>query len=395
MQRPGTDVEKFGMAMARSGEKPPKESLRDYRLALQKAETDFPRLVVAQGESEFLRSEASRRFREAWLAGHPDGSVIAIHGGDGNRAAGLGALCRELAGGSLFGNVKLVLARQAEKILFPGGEAESRTEELDDNRRKGEEGDFLERAENPSPCVWLFIETSTLPKNRILGKRLASAAHRIPCPLPNQSEIPEWLAERAKGLGKKIDPGAAEMLLQAHGSDLGILAVELEKLALFADDSSPINGNILEKFMTGSAAFDIFGFGNAVEAGDRLQAILLARRIGTQGARDRDGRREAGENTAHRVLSMLSSTLRLLLLAKTADIRRLGPGAFAAEEKLSPMRAKRLMETARRFEPSGLRRMLARAVEETRRVHDTGGDVLLSLETMAILLTERRTDALA
>jgi hypothetical protein len=147
--------------------------------------------------------------------------------------------------------------------------------------------------------------------------------------------------------------------------------------------------------MTGSIAFDIFGFGNAIETGDRLQAVFLARRIGLQGARDRDGRREAGENTAHRVLSMLSSTLRLLLLAKAAEFRRLSPDAFAAEEKLSPMRARRLMETARQFEPPSLRRMLARTVEETRRVHDTGGDVLLSLETMAILLTERPADALA
>jgi hypothetical protein len=86
---------------------------------------------------------------------------------------------------------------------------------------------------------------------------------------------------------------------------------------------------------------------------------------------------------------MLAGTLRLLLLAKVALVRRLAPAAFAAEEKLSPMRAARVMEAAAGFELPRLRRMLARMAEEMRRLHDTGGDALLSLETMAAALTER------
>ncbi|MDR3077310.1 MAG: hypothetical protein LBV15_00925, partial [Planctomycetota bacterium] len=123
--------------------------------------------------------------------------------------------------------------------------------------------------------------------------------------------------------------------------------------------------------------------------GDRRQAATFARRIASQGARDQRGKREGAENSAHKVISILTGSLGQLLLAKAALARRASPAELASEEGLSPQRAGRLMEAAARFEAPVPRRMLTRAVEEMRRLHDTGGDPLLSLETLAVALTER------
>ncbi|MDR1521165.1 MAG: hypothetical protein LBU23_13635, partial [Planctomycetota bacterium] len=357
-----------------------------HREARRRAEAELPRLAAACGESEFLRAEAIRRFRAAWFAKYPGGDLAVVRGLGEGRPAGLAEVIAELAGGSLFGSDKLVLVYQADRLIFPGRGGQGGAAPEKGNAR---ELAFLERVENLPERTWLFLETASLPKNRPLGKRLAAAAFPIPCPTPNQRDIPAWLAERAGELGKAIAPAAAELLTRAHGADMGALAGEMEKLAVFAGDAAEISAGMAELFMTGSVEFDIFGFGNAIEAGNRRQAVSFARRIAVQGTRDRGGRREGGEDSAHKVLSMLAGTLRLLLLAKVALVRRLAPAAFAAEEKLSPMRAARVMEAAAGFELPRLRRMLARMAGEMRRLHDTGGDALLSLETMAAALTER------
>lgn len=359
-------------------------TLADHRRAVGEAAGKLPRLAIAHGESEFLRREALRLFRDAWTARHPDGDLASMGGAGEGRSAGIADLTRELSGGSLFGGDKLVLARQADKLLFAGRGAAG-----EDASGGGRERRFLELAENPPPRVWLFLDCAVLPQNRAAGKRLAAAGFLIPCAPLSQREIPAWLSERAEKSGKALAPAAADMLARAHGPDPGILAGELEKLAVHAGDAGTIDAEMVGRFMTGSVEFDVFGFANAVEAGDRGQAAAFARRIASQGARDQRGKREGAESSAHKVISMLAGSLGQLLLAKTALARGASPSEFASEEGLWPQRAGRLMETAARFEMPALRLMLARAAEEMRRLHDTGGDPLLSLESMAVALTER------
>ena len=74
---------------------------------------------------------------------------------------------------------------------------------------------------------------------------------------------------------------------------------------------------------------------------------------------------------------------------RLGDLRNgtVSAGDFAAEEKLSPWRAGKLLEAAGRFELPELRRMVGLAADQLRRVHDTGGDPLLALESMAVKFT--------
>jgi DNA polymerase-3 subunit delta len=378
------------MAQKKSGEQ---ATLRDHGAALLRAVEEMPHIVVAAGECEFLRAAALSRLREAWLARFPGGDTVVLRGAGEARPVGLADLTAELSGGSLFAGDKLVLARQAERMLFPtAGRAGASSGAVGDEAAAAAKGGdrekaFLARLDEPAERIWLVVETAQLPKNRVLGKALAAKAFVIPCPQLSQRDLPQFLSARAAELGRRIDAAAADMLIRAHGAAPGALSAELDKLALFAPEGADIDAGAVGEFLTGTIEFDIFNFTNAVEAKDRRQAVQYARRIAEQGTRDQKGKREGGDASAHKILFMLSSSLEAMLRARTAQASGADAAAFAAGAKLPPWRAERLFAAARKFSLRELRLMAESAAEHMRRSHDTGGDAALSLELMAVKLT--------
>ncbi len=358
-------------------------TLKEYNAALERAAEAPPPLAVAAGECEFLRAHALSRLRDAWTARFPDGDAVTLRGAGEARQPGLSDLTAELSGGSLFARDKLVIVRQAERVLFPAGGKSAGDAAAASAREKA----FLDRIAHPSPRTWLVLETAQLPGNRTLGKAIAAGASVIPCPLPAQRELPAFLAARAGEAGRRIEPQAAELLIRAHGADPGALAREVDKLALFAPEGAAIDVPSVETFLTGTIEFDIFQFTNAVEAKDRREAVRYARRIAGQGTRDQKGRREDGGKSAHKVLFMLSSSAELLLRAGTARAAGRGAEDFSAAAGLSPWRGEKLYAAAAKFSLRELRRMVECAAEQMRRSHDTGGDAALSLELMAVRFT--------
>lgn len=365
--------------------------LRDHRDALDAARTGLPPLVAVAGENEFLRARAVDEFRSAWFERFPAGDAVLLQGSGEARPVGLPDIARELSGGSLFANEKLVIVRRADRILFPQASQAARDVQADDPPSRGNDREkaFLDCLDNPGKRIWLVLETAQLPKNRILGKRIAERCAVIPCPSPSQRDIPAFLQSRARESGRAIDNAAIDLLHQAHGTDLGVLASEMDKLVLFAGEGEDIDAAMVEKFLTGTLEFDVFGFTNAVEARDPDQAILYARRITMQGARDQKGRREDGEKSAHRVMAMLAGTVQGLLRARVALSRGMDAEDFASREKLAPWRADRLLRASRAYSLRELRLMAAFAADQVRRTHDTGGDVALGLELMAVRFTRR------
>ena len=368
-------------------------TLRDFQATSASANAELPGLVACTGDCEYLRGRAATCFRDSWLERFPGGDIATIRGTGEGRTVGIADIIGELSGGSLFAKEKLVIVRQAERILFPqGGRAGQDEAAQTEAKPSGDrEKAFIEWLEKPAKLTWLFLETASLPRNRTLGKRVAEHCHIIPCPLPTQRDIPPWLFGKAKELGKRLDDAAVDLLVRSHGADLGILESELDKLALYAGDKEAIDASMAGEFLTGTIEFDIFNFTNAVEARDAAQAVHYARRIATQGTRDQRGKREGADSSAHKVMSMLAGTVQGLLRARVARALGADAGDFASAEKLSPWRASKLLEAAGRYSLRELRLMARYAADQIRRAHDTGGDALLSLELMAVRFTGRNT----
>lgn len=371
--------------MARKKEQP---TLAQHEDALRQAEEELPPLCAAVGADAFLRARAAQVFRNAWLARHPEGDTVTLRGVGEATPVRIPDITREFSGGSLFSQDKLVIVRQADRVLFPSAAGGGADAAPVTQAKPGQwEKTFLDRIDNPPADAWLFLECASLPGNRVLGKHLAGSLFVIPCPQPTARELPGFLREQARAQGRGLKDEAADLLVRAHGADVGLLMAEVEKLSLFAPEGASIDADMVRQFLTGRIEYEIFAFTNAVEARHAQEAVLYSRRITGQGARDQKGKREDGEKTAHKVLVILAGTIGQLLRAKVAMACGLGPDEFARDEKLSTWRADRLFESARRFAMPELRRMTAYMADQVRRAHDTGGNVQLAVEQIAVMLT--------
>lgn len=85
-----------------------------------------------------------------------------------------------------------------------------------------------------------LIVTATIPakSKKAFYRRLRDGAVCLEWTAPREAEIPGWIMERAERRhGVAISEDAAAALATAVGADLGVLEVELEKLAASAGDS--------------------------------------------------------------------------------------------------------------------------------------------------------------
>ena len=86
--------------------------------------------------------------------------------------------------------------------------------------------------DKPAPDVLLIM---TAPADAKPDKGLAGKAVMVDCAPLTGAQVPKWIASRVeKTLHTTITPEAIELLQDAVGSDLGQLAIELEKLAAYA-----------------------------------------------------------------------------------------------------------------------------------------------------------------
>lgn len=103
--------------------------------------------------------------------------------------------------------------------------------------------------------------------------------------------------------GKKIDPGAQQLVLRRAGADTGAFVSEIEKLCLYVGESTTIRpGDVMECFRDLSESW-IFDFTKALSSRDAATALPLFRDLIDQ-----------GEHPL-RLIAVIMREIRLLLLA--------------------------------------------------------------------------------
>lgn len=364
-------------------------SFQDHEQALSDACRTLSPVTVCAGESEFLRTDAISQILAALARKHPGIEELTLHGippaGGGESGASLSDVLGELGAGSLFASSRVIVLRRGDRTLYPQGEGTAAAE----IQKK-----FTEYMKQPSADTWLVIECESLNRQRVVGKALAADAVHVPCPsLTRQADVSHWLRGEAKRQGKNLESGVSDILFTAHGGNLGTLAAEIGKLALYVGSATTIAVRDAEQFLTGSVEFDVFGLTNAIEKRDLSESLLFARRIGSLGTRDKGGKRSDGEASTHQALSMLSRTMEQIFLARVVADRGGDENDAAGEVGASPWRAKRLLEAASLFSMPELRHILTDLAQLMHSTHDTGGDPHLSLERAVLACCQRKRGA--
>ncbi len=162
------------------------------------------------GDDSFLQLEAIRR--------------IAKSLGDAQRTdfdgetAQLADVMDEVRSFSMFASAKLVVVRSADDFI---------------SRFRAEMEDYVQA---PSDSATLVLRCKSLPGNQKISKLIAKHGEVEKCESPKDKELPAWIASRARSAHTlQIDPGAAQLMADLVGADLGRLDNELAKLALMVD----------------------------------------------------------------------------------------------------------------------------------------------------------------
>lgn len=215
----------------------------------------------------------------------------------------------------------------------------------------------LDYLQSPSPTTALVLAGTGWPKvvkggrawAQVLPKSVAAVGRVVS--FDARSLDPEaFVLDVAARSGARLGREAARRLVAVVGKDLGRLALELEKVALFADADAEITPADVDAACSALAEEAAWALSNAVQAGDAERALSTLARALDEGA--------APEALFHQV----SRPTRVVLRIAEGLRRGVQPERMQRELGLPPFAFRTAMATARavRADPRDTLERLAR-----------------------------------
>lgn len=208
---------------------------------------------------------------------------------------------------------------------------------------------YLERV--PAGCDLVFVESEDVDRRSVIFTYLKKAGEtREFLPLEG-GELLRWLAERARRLGAKLEPPAAQRLAELVGNDTRTLVTELAKLATYVGKGGAINTAAVDLLVQDGQEQNLFAFIDQLSARRMGPALAGARALLEDG------------QAATYVLFMLARQVRILLGVQDLAGRRMRPEEIAAELGQKPFVVRKAVDQARAFAPGELRHLHDRLLE--------------------------------
>jgi DNA polymerase-3 subunit delta len=335
---------------------------------------EVPPVTLFLGPESYNR----KRCREALIAASP----VPAETFDVGQTA-LAAIVDDARAMSLFASERLMILGNAEAAM-PRSSRAAAAEEDEGEESSGSAGDAAvlgAYAKSPTPGVIMVVEATRWDFEGD-DKAKNERARKFYSAIPDAVEFRRFTADEArlesariaKASGVRIDPGAAEALVEALGADVGRIAVELEKLSLYG---KPIAADDLPLLVPDARQSTIFALVNALGRRDR------ARALDTLDALVRDG------EYLPLALQFLAGQFRMALVAKEANLR--GPqqvlGHFAKiGVPIWGSRADQVWSTAAKFSRQQLEGGLKLIFEADRDLRSARPDDRTVIESFVIRL---------
>ena len=283
-------------------------------------------LYFFYGDEGFLMDELQALLVEhALQPGERDFNFDLFHGPDADARQVLAACM----GYPVMAQRRVVVVRAFEKL------AENRA--------------FKEYAERPNPTAVVLLLCSGKPNLSAHPYRaLREHAVAVEFKALYDRQMPGWIDSRARAMGMRMAPGAAQMLAQEVGTDLRTAAAELDKLVAYVgartnvteEDVLTAGGHLRE--------FNVFELQKAIGEGDRQRATAIVERLLQQAASRR------GE--ALMVVTMLSRYFIKLRKLQAGLARNVPQQELARHIGVPPYFLKEYQFALRRLGPATVRR---------------------------------------
>ena len=361
---------------------------KDYKSALKQAVNEEPPVIVIAGEEDYLRHEALEILHREFVKKHPGIAEVQFFGPavQGEGSFDFSSLLIELTSSSLFASEKIISFKTAQRVLF----GNTVNKDLTASRKISPVQSLANYIKEPEQSNFLLIEVEKINKQRIIGKAMTKC-FIIPCPVLNrENDVINWMKTVARKFSKSLVTEAAIILYKAHGADLGVLASEIEKLSLYVGQEQLIDSHAARVFLSGSLEFSIFELTNALEKRNLSQALHFCRLICKQGSKDKKGKRQDGDSSAHQAIALVSSLIENIISARALIAEQMPASAIIAELGMHPKRAENMLAAARNFTLAELSFILDIITESIRSTHDTGGDPKLALERIVVAVCRKK-----
>lgn len=210
----------------------------------------FAPVYLFHGEDDFRKDEAVRRVLDAALEPSlRDFNLEQRRGGDLDAAA----LASILNTPPMMSDRRVVVVREADALKKGAKEALGRY-----------------CAKPASDTVVLLVH----PAGAKPDKTMPDSVVAVPFDVLGEDDALRWMTRRATQLGTDLAPEAASMLLQFAGTDLALLAQELEKLATYTN-GAPIDAAAVEAIVGVRPGHSMADLLDAVARRDAATAAAL------------------------------------------------------------------------------------------------------------------------
>lgn len=221
------------------------------------------------------------------------------------------------------------------------------------HQKAGKERDelraYLERV--PESCDLVFVENEDVDKRNSLFtyiKKIDGAREFQP---KESAELLRWLQERAKLLDVKLEPQAAQRLVEYIGNTSRALVNELAKLASYVGRGGRVSIAEVELLVNDGQEQNLFAFIDDLSLKRRGPALRAIRSLLDEG------------QAATYILFMVARQVRILLGVQELAAQRLRPDDIAAQLGQRPFVVRKALEQVRGFAPNELVTIHDRLIE--------------------------------
>ena len=276
-----------------------------------------------------------------------------------------------------FGTAKRLVVVK-DPPFFKSGKLGSEHKELVEQKISGGEAALLAYIENPSPTTCLVFTTAEpVDKRKRLFKAIKKYGQEIECNRLTQGDLRRWVIKRAGEMGRRFAPGAIDALLNATGSSMQLISLEIEKLVAYTRGQEVISLEAVNRLCPTRLEDNIFAVVDAV--GNKRYGDALA------GLKDL----LAAKEPPPRLLAMIARQLRILLMV--CDLKEQGCPEREIPERLQlhPFVARKAVAQSRNFNKETLLKALAALSDLDMGIKTGKMEFYPSMETFLLSLSPR------
>ena len=219
-----------------------------------------PAVCVLFGDEPFLQRQVLAKLRQQVVKSEDGEFSVALLDGD---EVELRVVFDELSTASLFGGgQRLVIVEDADEFVTANRAA------LEQYVAKPKRGSVL------------VLVVKTWPANTRLAKAVVESGMPVECKCPPPAKLAKWLVAWSKQQhGAKLEPGAADVLIEHVEPDLGLLDQELAKLASLAGEGGSITPELVDQAVGGWRAKTAWDLLDAALDGKTSEALIQLDRL--------------------------------------------------------------------------------------------------------------------